>query len=214
MIENEDFSDTTKPDPKKSNQLNADDLDNPMVIKITRAQKIEGDKQPMILHFEGCENRPFKPCLTMRRLITRIWGKKGGYYVGQSIELHRDPSVTFGPNQVGGIRINKMTGIDRPKIEIITVSKIKKSPFRVEPLIIEDPAPTGEALTDEAFILWSDMMSISKTNEELLKIAADIKAVQYDEEGSKRLNAAYSVAFKALKEAEAEAPNTNSEGAE
>jgi hypothetical protein len=59
--------------------------------------------QPVSIHYEGGEGRPFKPCKTVRRIMVGVWGKDASKYVGRSMTLYRDPSVAFGGMQVGGI---------------------------------------------------------------------------------------------------------------
>src|SRR5699024_10016308 len=78
--------------------------------------------------------RPFKPGLTMRRVLIGIWGKSAAGWEGRSLTLYGDPDVMFGKQKVGGIRISHASHIDGPKTLMLTVTRGKKAPFTVQPL--------------------------------------------------------------------------------
>ena len=120
----------------KSDQLNADDLmDAPRTITITKVTaQPDAAEQPVSIHYEGGEGRPWKPCKTMRRILVGVWGKDASKYVGRSLRLYRDPAVAFGGLQVGGIRISHMSHIDGEKTVALMVTRGRKAPFKVLPL--------------------------------------------------------------------------------
>lgn len=122
----------------KSDQTNADDLiAGPRTITVTRVTGNEGaPDQPISIHYEGDDGRPFKPCKSMRRVLVQLWGPDGNKYVGRSMTLYRDPGVKFGGIEVGGIRISHMTDIAEPMILQLTASKAQRRPYRVEPLLM------------------------------------------------------------------------------
>lgn len=118
----------------KSDQLNADDLIGaPRTITITRVTGSDGD-QPVSIYYDGDNGKPFKPCKTIRRVLMGVWGRDGNSYVGQSMTLYRDNSVTFGGLQVGGIRISHMSGIDKETTVVVMKSKGKKAGMKILPL--------------------------------------------------------------------------------
>ena len=123
----------------KSDQLNADDLiGSPRTITVTRVTGNEGD-QPISIHYEGDGGKPFKPCKTIRRVLMAVWGKYANEYVGRSMTLYRDDSVTFGGLQVGGIRISHMSGIDKETTVVVLKSKGKKAGMKIQPLRQDAP---------------------------------------------------------------------------
>jgi len=135
-----DISQTTAP---KSDQLNSDDLiGGPRTITITRVSANEGGDQPINVFFEGDDNKPFRPCKGMRRVMMAIWGNNGATYAGKSMTIWRDPSVTWGGMAVGGIRISHMSHMDRDTTLAITESKTKRKPLVVRVLTVATPAPT------------------------------------------------------------------------
>ena len=129
-----DLSKTIAP---KSDQLNADDLVEPKVIKIRDVKGGADEQQPVNIYFEGDNNKPYKPCKTMRRLLVQVWGKDGDTYKGRFLKLYRDDSVTWAGVKVGGIRISHVSHIDKPIDVLITVSKSKRRPVTVQPLKVE-----------------------------------------------------------------------------
>jgi hypothetical protein len=124
----------------KADQINADDLiTGPITIRITAVKA--GDKeQPVVVNYEGDNGRPYKPGKSMRRVLVMLWGKDGSAYVGQSLTLFRDPSIRFGKDAVGGIRISHATGITEPMEIALTVTRGQRKPFVVEPLVVKQDA--------------------------------------------------------------------------
>lgn len=130
-----DLSKTIQP---KSDQLNADDLvGGSLIIKIRDVKGGADEQQPVSIYFEGDDNKPYKPCKTMRRLLVQVWGADGDTYKGRSLALYRDDSVTWAGVKVGGIRISHVSHIDKPIDVLITVSKSKRRPVTVQPLKLE-----------------------------------------------------------------------------
>lgn len=133
-----DFADAIKP---KSNQLNADDLvAGPITVQITDARRGNAE-QPIVLVLNG-GHQPWKPCKTSLRLIAACTGTtKASALVGRWVRLYCDPSVRFGGQTVGGIRMNGMSGISKPVRANLTYTRGKKKEHVVHP--IEAPsAPT------------------------------------------------------------------------
>jgi hypothetical protein len=128
----------------RSDQMNADDLlDAPRTITITRVSATpDSAEQPVTVHFEGDNGKPFKPCKTVRRIMVGVWGADASKYVGRSMTLYRDPTVSFGGMQVGGIRVSHMSHIDGEKTVALMVTRGRKAPFKVKPLAQKvQPAP-------------------------------------------------------------------------
>lgn len=121
----------------KSDQLNADDLiAGPITITITEVRGVDGD-QPIAIHFEGDNRKPYKPCKSMRRVMVHAWKSDGNAYVGHRMTLYSDPDVAFGGIKVGGIRISHMSHIDHEMVVPLTVTRGKRSPYTVRPLQAE-----------------------------------------------------------------------------
>jgi len=127
-----DLSKTIEP---KSDQLNADDLiAGPRTITVTDVRGVSGDAQPISIHYEGDNGKPYKPCKSMRRVLVVVWGASGADYAGRSMTLYRDPNVKFGGIAVGGIRISHMSHINDKVTMSLTVSRANRKPYTVNPL--------------------------------------------------------------------------------
>lgn len=127
-----DISDTIAP---KSNQLNADDLiAGPRTITIRSVKWGDTAEQPVALHFEGDNNKPYMPCKSMRRVLVFVWGADASKYAGRSMTIYRDPGVMFGGQAVGGIRISHMTDITKDVTMALTATRANRKPFTVKPL--------------------------------------------------------------------------------
>jgi len=130
-----DMSETIKP---KTDQLNADDfISGPMNITITGVKGNSDPQQPVSMGFQGDNGKPYKPCLSMRRVMVKAWGKNALEYVGRSMTLFCDPNVTFGKTKVGGIRISHMSHIKEDFVMALTVSKARRSSYPVKVLDVK-----------------------------------------------------------------------------
>ena len=126
----------------KSDQLNAEQLlSGPMTIRVTEVRVSDSTEQPVVVHYEGDDGRPFKPCKTMRKLLVHAWGENGRAWAGRWMTLYNDPTIRFGGAEVGGIRISHLSHIERGLRVSLTSTKGKKALHEVHPLQIEE-APT------------------------------------------------------------------------
>ena len=131
--------DITKAIQPKSDQLNADDLAQPVTITITDVRQGNAEQPVHIVTDVYGDRRPWKPAKTMLRLMASQWGVETTAWHGKRVALYRDPSVTFGPDTVGGIRIAAMSGIKRDFTDTVTIGRGKRSKVTVEKL--PDTAP-------------------------------------------------------------------------
>lgn len=136
-----DITSTVEP---RSDQLNFDDVQTvPMTITVT-AVKAGPPDQPVELHNAEHEGRPYKPGKSMRRVLIAAWGTDATRYVGRKITLYGDPSIRFGKDAVGGIRISHLSHLDKPLTVALTVTRGKRAPFTVQPL---------QAVADESTVV-------------------------------------------------------------
>jgi hypothetical protein len=131
MSEVIDISHTIVP---KSDQLNADQLiASPLTITVTRVTARAGsDDQPVSIFYEGDKGRPYKPCLTMRKLLAFAWSENAATWIGRAMTLYHEPTVTWGGAEVGGIRISHMSDIERNIKVSLAKSKAKKELISVQ----------------------------------------------------------------------------------
>lgn len=121
----------------KSDQLNAEQLlGGSMTLTVTGVQVSSSPEQPVVVHYEGDAGRPYKPCKTMRKLLVFAWGPDGSQWAGRSMTVYNDPSVKFGGDEVGGIRISHLSHIPKAIEVSLTSTRGKKALYRVA--LLED----------------------------------------------------------------------------
>lgn len=126
-----DISDTTAP---KSDQQNFDDYMGGSKTVTVSEVKSGSAEQPVELHLVEFPGRPYKPGKSMRRVLVAAWGAEASAYVGRKLTLYGDPSIRFGKEQVGGIRISHLSHIDKALTVSLTITRGKRAPFVVQPL--------------------------------------------------------------------------------
>jgi hypothetical protein len=122
----------------KSDQMNADDLlAGPRTVVVREVRETGSKDQPIAILFDGDNGKPYKPGKSMRRVLVYVWGEQGRDYVGRAMTLYRDGAVSFGGQEVGGIRISHMSHIDREVTLPLKVTRANTKPFVVKPLKIQ-----------------------------------------------------------------------------
>lgn len=150
------MTDMTPAITPKSDQLNSDDLiAGPITIKVTEVTIRGGQEQPVSIHYEGDNGKPYKSCKSMNRVLVAAWGADAKEYTGRSMTLYRDPSVKWAGMEVGGIRISHLSHINAPMVMALTATKGSRKPFTVQPLKVAEP------------IDWGARINAAKTLEEL-----------------------------------------------
>lgn len=125
--------DLTESIAPKSDQVNADDLIGGPITYTIREVREGGAEQPFdFLLVET--NRAYRPSKTMRRLIVAAWGADANLYAGRRLTLYREPSIMFGGQKVGGIRISHMSHIPKRFEEKFQTRRGQREAFAVEPL--------------------------------------------------------------------------------
>lgn len=129
----------------KSDQLNADDLmgGQTKTIKITNITIAMGE-QPVSIHYEGDNGKPYKPGKSMRRVLIHCWGADANKYIGRSLTLYRDDKVKFGGADVGGVRISYMSDIPEQVTIALTTTRAQRKPFTVRPLSVVSASTEAE----------------------------------------------------------------------
>lgn len=162
--------DLTESIAPKSDQLNAEDLlSGPRTVQVESVTK-GSSEQPVNFHLVEFPGRPFRPSKTVRRIIVHVWGKESSAYTGRRMTLYRDPEIMFGGQKVGGIRISHMSHIGKPETVMLTVTRGKRAPYKVDPL--PDAPPT---ITNEQAAEIADGISQASNRDALNAIAAQLK---------------------------------------
>lgn len=118
----------------KSDQINAEDfIAGPRTYTIDAVEIRGGAEQPVSIRLTG-EDRVWRPCKSMSRVLVAAWGPDANVYRGRSVTLYRDPKVKWAGMEVGGIRISHLSHIDRDMVMALTATKGKRAPHTVKPL--------------------------------------------------------------------------------
>lgn len=164
-----DIGDTIEP---KSDQQNYEDyITGPKTVTITEAKVIGDPKQPVHLHLREFPGRPYKPNLTMRKMLVKAWGPDSTAYAGRRLTLYGESSVVYGGKEVGGIRISHLSDISEPVTGRFTVTRGRREDFTVQPL-------TEAPVVDEGVIV--DVLATLNAAESMpaLKAAWDVAGVK------------------------------------
>jgi len=166
-----DLSKTIVP---KSDQLNADDLiSGTKTIKIRDIKAGADETQPVSIYFYGDNNKPYKPCKSMRRILVQLWGADGLQYTGRRLTLYRDDSVKWAGVEIGGIRISHASHIPESTRVLVTMAKNKRAPMTIEalPLVeLKDLAGAKKAIQDKKVTLDAILEKYDLTEEQLKEL--------------------------------------------
>lgn len=186
------MTDLTTTIKAKSDQLNADDLiGNSMVLKVTNV-RVPGGDQPVVINYEGDQGKPYKPSKGMRRVLVAAWGNDGAKYVGRSIKVFYEPSVTWAGEKVGGIRISELSHLSSPVVLALALNGRQKIPYTVKPMQVPKTRTIEEMRTDliaklqdegkeidhESIMDAQDQKALVKIYEKAEKISVDDKVVE------------------------------------
>ena len=126
-----------------STQINADDLiSGPRTVTIAGVTAGNAE-QPVNIALVETPGRVWRPSKSMRRVVVAAWGPETSTYAGRRVTLYREPSIRFGKDVVGGVRVSHLSHIDKPLTVPLTVSRGKRETFTVQPLP-DTPAPAPE----------------------------------------------------------------------
>lgn len=140
--------DLTESIQPRSDQINADDLIAGPITYTVR--EVIGGKAESPFDFMLVEtDRAYRPSKTMRRVIVAGWGPEAKVYSGRRLTIYREPSIKFGGQTVGGIRISHMSHIEQRVEVMLQVTRGKREKFIVEPLPEPTPAEKLASLREE-----------------------------------------------------------------
>ena len=156
----------------KSDQLNADDLiGGKRVIRIRKVKITKTGKQDGTIWFDGDDNKPWKPCVTMGRIMRGAWGLPENW-IGKYVEIYRDPEAIYAGKKVGGIRISGLSDIDSDYETSVTVSRSVRNTVRIKKITVAaQPEIPAELLKDGLnaaskgaveFVKWRDALPADK----------------------------------------------------
>jgi len=170
--------DLTQSIEPRSDQVNADDLIGGPQTYTIREVRQGAAEQPFDFMLVETD-RAYRPSKTMRRLIVAAWGSEASAYTGRRLTLYREPSIRFGKDIVGGIRISHMSHIAKRVEEKFQTTRGKRETFVVDPLPDIEPSATATAVLESLDIeglkaLWrtSDPATRKAIEDRVAKLTA------------------------------------------
>lgn len=156
-----DISATTQP---RSDQQNFDDYSaGPRTVTIDEVRAGSAE-QPVEIHLVEFPGRPYKPSKSMRRVLVAAWGPEASAYAGRRMTLIGDPTVKFGGIALGGIKIGALSHLDKRLTVSLTVTKGKRAPHTVDPLV-ETAEPTPTELAEQIAAALKDATTEAEVRE-------------------------------------------------
>jgi len=157
----------------KSDQLNAGDLFGGFItVEVGKVTVSKGGDQPISIKINK-GYQPYKPCLSMRRVLAKFWGPNSSKWVGEKMTLFCDDSVRWAGKEVGGIRIMRLSGLTSDQKINLRASRSHVVEFTVKPLLEELPLYDSSKIdkNKEVWLQWS-----RDNNKNLSDIVVKIKA--------------------------------------
>ena len=132
----------------RSDQWNADDfIGGPRTFTIAGVKVGAAEQKYDIELVEG-EGRVWRPPLTVLRILIAAWGDDAKVWAGRRATLYQDPTIRFGKDAVGGIRVSHLSHIDKQLRVSVTATRGKKAVHIVDPLP-DAPATVPEPSAEE-----------------------------------------------------------------
>lgn len=117
----------------RSDQINYEDFVGGPKIYTIGGVRVGTAEQKYDIQLQG-EERVWRPPLTVLRTLIACWGDDATVWQGRQAELYGDPSIRFGKEAVGGIRIKALSHLDEPKTVTVTVARGKRQKITIQPL--------------------------------------------------------------------------------
>lgn len=156
----------------RSDQINADDLIAGPVTVTVDSVSAGSAEQPVDVHLVEFPDRAFRPSKSMRRVMVAAWGPDTTAYAGRRLTLYREPSIRFGKDEVGGIRISHLSDITAPLKVALTVTRGKREPFIVQPL--PDAPPVTPAATREQLQQIAALLDTAGVEDKLTYVSEQV----------------------------------------
>ncbi|RZU64908.1 hypothetical protein EV379_1219 [Microterricola gilva] len=138
--------------PKRNtDQWNADDFAVGSRV-FTIAGVRDGTKEgPYDIDLVEGEGKCWRPPNTVIQLLNDVWGTEDSDdFIGRRVELYRDPSVKFGREVPGGIRVRAVSHIKEATTVVVQTTRGKRDKFTVQPLPTAPTQPTDTSGRDWA----------------------------------------------------------------
>ena len=135
----------------KSDQLNSIDLiGGPITVMITGVKVNLSSDQAVSISYSGDDGKPWKPSKTMLRVLIIKWGDDESKFVGKHITLFREPTITWGGKEVGGVEVSHMSDMQNDDRFLLGTGRNKTRQFKIEHLTVKTPEEIAEDRLNKA----------------------------------------------------------------
>lgn len=155
----------------RSDQWNGDDfIGGKSRVFTIKDVKVGAAEQKYDIELVEGEGRVWRPPITVVRILIDAWGDESDDWIGKRVALYREPSVTFGREKTGGIRISHMSDLadGKPLHHNSTVSRGRKQIVVIQPL---PDAPSKIPVSFDAKIPTSTLDQCAQARDYLAKYA-------------------------------------------
>jgi hypothetical protein len=130
----------------KSDQLNSDDLRAfNKTILVTSVNVNENAKaQKITIGYQGDQGKPWKPSVGMGRVMQEVINKNPDLWIGETIELCRNPDVIYAGEKLGGIEIHGLSCLKNRITVTVTTAKGKRKAMVIVPIPALGNAPAQQ----------------------------------------------------------------------
>ena len=155
----------------KSDQLNYVDVGNgSLIATIERVDVTNSDQQSVIVHYAGCNGRPYKPNKGMIRVLAGAWGEDADGWVGKTIKIIGDPTVKWGGEEVGGLVIGALSDIDKSGYTAYIQKNKRVRVKQTIPLLVVEPVYYPEdQFSNDCIAMASAIKSGAETVDNIAK---------------------------------------------
>lgn len=139
---------------RSTTQISTSDFTSePVVVTIKGFETFKDpdskDPRPKWKMFVREFDRPFIPCVKMRRLIEAAWKKPRPEWMGRKMRLYLDPRVSYGKRKnIGGIRISGLSHWEGGTISV-EAGRGTQETHQVASLDVARKPPTASAVADK-----------------------------------------------------------------
>lgn len=168
----------------KSDQINGPDLiGGPRNVKIAGV-RLTGKDQATEIIIEN-DDKLWRPCKTVVRLLARAWGNDGNQWIGKSAQLFYDADVRYGKEKPGGVRVSHLSHLNGELTVCLQVRKGVVKEYTIKPLqqrantpAASLPDAAADAPQPDAAATWTDKLidAINQTTDRAELMALDAKA--------------------------------------
>lgn len=161
---------------KKTDQLNFEDFLGGVIRNVTIIGVRKGNKEQQYdIQIEG-DARVWRPPATVLKLLVAAWGDDAEVWVGRSATLYGDPTIRFGREVTGGIRVSHLSHLDKPLEVKLQVTRGKRETFTIEPLREAAPAPAPAPVGARIAALRAEWATATPERQE--QIRAEVAAIE------------------------------------